>query len=68
MRVSAFGNVIEHVVCGRRRLGGAEMASDDLDVSSLETNIGYGRGVNFASSGGEVHNRAHLYRVQSIWY
>jgi hypothetical protein len=40
---------------------GAEMASDDTDMISQETYIGYDRAANVASVGGEVHDRAHVY-------
>ena len=41
---------------------GAEAAPDFADVRSEETYIGYGRAENFASPGGAVADRNHLYR------
>ncbi len=40
---------------------GVEAASDQQQVSSPETYVGYERAANFASSGGEVTDRPHTY-------
>jgi thiol-disulfide isomerase/thioredoxin len=40
---------------------GAQAASDEGDVQSPETSIGYGRAENFASPGGAVKDASHLY-------
>jgi cytochrome c biogenesis protein CcdA/thiol-disulfide isomerase/thioredoxin len=40
---------------------GAEAASDGADVKSPETYIGYERAENFASAGGAVNDKAHVY-------
>jgi len=40
---------------------GVEAASDQRQVSSPETYVGYERAANFASSGGEVADRPHAY-------
>jgi hypothetical protein len=40
---------------------GAEVASDNKDVGSPETYIGYGRSASFASPGGIAGDVAHLY-------
>jgi cytochrome c biogenesis protein CcdA/thiol-disulfide isomerase/thioredoxin len=40
---------------------GAQAASDESDMQSPETYIGYGRAENFASPGGAVKDASHLY-------
>ncbi|HYM26702.1 MAG TPA: cytochrome c biogenesis protein DipZ, partial [Steroidobacteraceae bacterium] len=40
---------------------GVEAASDQQEVSSPETYVGYERAANFASSGGQVADRPHAY-------
>ncbi len=40
---------------------GVGLAPDDADVQSPETYVGYSRAENFASSGGEVHDRSQVY-------
>jgi cytochrome c biogenesis protein CcdA/thiol-disulfide isomerase/thioredoxin len=40
---------------------GAQAASDEGDVQSSETYIGYGRAENFVSPGGAVKDASHLY-------
>jgi cytochrome c biogenesis protein CcdA/thiol-disulfide isomerase/thioredoxin len=40
---------------------GAEAASDNGDVKSYETYIGYGRAENFVSPGGAVKDASHIY-------
>ncbi len=40
---------------------GVEAASDQQDVSSPETYVGYERAANFASSGGQVADHPHAY-------
>ena len=40
---------------------GAEAASDEADVNSPETYIGYARSENFASPGGAVGDASHVY-------
>ena len=45
---------------------GAEAASDEADVKSPETYIGYMRAENFASPGGAVSDAAHDYSVADL--
>ena len=45
---------------------GAEAASDEADVKSPETYIGYTRAENFASPGGAVSDAAHDYSVADL--
>ena len=45
---------------------GAEAASDEADVRSPETYIGYMRAKNFASPGGAVSDAAHDYSVADL--
>src|SRR5271163_3521084 len=45
---------------------GAEAASDELDVKSPETYIGYKRAENFASPGGAVSDAAHDYSLADL--
>jgi cytochrome c biogenesis protein CcdA/thiol-disulfide isomerase/thioredoxin len=45
---------------------GAEAASDEADVKSSETYIGYMRAENFASPGGAVSDAAHDYSVADL--
>ena len=45
---------------------GAEAASDEADVKSPETYIGYMRAENFASLGGAVSDAAHDYSVADL--
>jgi thiol-disulfide isomerase/thioredoxin len=40
---------------------GAQLASDEGDVKSLETYIGYGRAENFISPGGAMKDSSHVY-------
>ena len=46
---------------------GAEAAADWDDLKSPETYVGYGRAENFASPGGAVLDKPHVYAVPAQW-
>jgi hypothetical protein len=45
---------------------GAEAASDEADVQSPETYIGYMRAENFVSPGGAVNDAPHVYSLADL--
>lgn len=45
---------------------GTSLAADDTSLKSPETYLGYGRAQNFASPGGLIHDKPHVYSVGAL--